>query len=90
MYTNISIKFNSFKFGNTRKSFDYNHPDVVSRKRKRTSKETNQDTEPEAGNFTWGMENYLPNPPQSEDASVNRVVEEGIQEDICKCQRYYG
>lgn len=49
MYTNISIKFPrhtgktklfSSLIGHARKSFDYNHPDVVSRKRKRTSKET--------------------------------------------------
>lgn len=85
MYTNISIKFPrhtgktklfSSLIGHARKSFDYNHPDVVSRKRKRTSKETNQNTEPEARNFTWGMEDYLPNSSQSEDdVSVNIHIE---------------
>lgn len=69
-----------FKFGNTRKRLDKNHPEVQSRKKKeKPQKLITSPTTPGPTTFTWGLENYLPRIPVTEDETSHDVHLQWLQ-----------
>ena len=60
-----------YKFGNERKCRDRNVPEVLAKKRKRPAEESNKQTD--MTTLTWGMANYMPAIPVSEDETSLKV-----------------
>lgn len=76
-----------YKWGNERKSRDKHVPEVMARKRKRQNNTGESSQTGRNVKLTWGMANFLPNQPESEDDAAVELHKQWLQQEYIKTEQ---